>query len=189
MRRVSPLLFRAAFSLAPYPSLAGRPIWFCSILACTHRVSPFHPRPARPQPCGIIALTRRGLVSVPEPELSPHILWDVCVSRGGRTFHTGQNWPAAAALPLSSNLFVTPAAYNLFAIPTKFRRKFSSSATLLICLHGKGPLPKAPDRGKSLSFGGEQSFQDGPRSERLLLQAGKGRGLPSPFSLQAFADK
>ena len=27
---------------------------------------------------------------------------DVCVSSGGGTFHTGRNWPAAAALPLSS---------------------------------------------------------------------------------------
>jgi hypothetical protein len=67
-----------------------------SILACTHRVSPFHPPAARPQPCGIIAWAQRGLVSVPEPELSPHILGDVCVSIGGGTFHTdriGQRQP------------------------------------------------------------------------------------------------
>lgn len=41
---------------------------------CTHEVSPFHPLPMRPQPFGIIALTRCGIVSVPAPWLSPDTL-------------------------------------------------------------------------------------------------------------------
>ena len=73
VRRVSPLLFFDGIQLSAIPELGWTSNFFSSILACTHRVSPFHPRPARPQPCGIIALTRCGLVSVPEPELSPHI--------------------------------------------------------------------------------------------------------------------
>lgn len=60
--------------LSAIPELGWTSNFFSSILACTHRVSPFHPHPARPQPLGIIALTLAGLVSVPEPELSPHIL-------------------------------------------------------------------------------------------------------------------
>jgi len=47
VRRVSPLLFIAAFDYAPYPGTAGRRFslsrFFCPVLACTHGDSPFHP--------------------------------------------------------------------------------------------------------------------------------------------------
>ena len=46
MRRVSPLLFIAAFDYAPYPGTAGLRFSlsrFCPVLACTHGDSPFHP--------------------------------------------------------------------------------------------------------------------------------------------------
>jgi hypothetical protein len=51
---------------------------------------------------------------VPEPELSPHTLSSVCVSRGGGTFHTDRNWPAAAALPLS-RIIIHETIYEGFA--------------------------------------------------------------------------
>lgn len=65
-------------------------------MACTHRVSPFHLHSVRPPPFGIIALSRRSPVSVPEPELSPRIIsMPVCPEVGGLSTpaDTGQRQP------------------------------------------------------------------------------------------------
>jgi len=101
VRRVSPLLFFDGIQLSAIPELGWTSVFSALFWLAPTGFRRFIRFPRDHQPRGIIALTRSGLVSVPEPELSPHILWDVCVSSGGGTFHTGHSWPAAAALPLS----------------------------------------------------------------------------------------
>ncbi|VVB71724.1 Uncharacterised protein [uncultured archaeon] len=101
VRRVSPLLFFDGIQLSAIPELGWTTMFAALFWLAPTGFRRFIRFPRDLQPCGIIALARCGLVSVPEPELSPHILWDVCVSSGGGSFHTGRNRPAAAALPLS----------------------------------------------------------------------------------------
>jgi hypothetical protein len=103
----------AAFSLAPYPSLAGRPILLLYF--------GLHPQGfavssafARSQPRGIIALTQSGLVSVPEPELSPHILlrMSVCPEVGGLSTPANASQRRPPFLSRSCHIFL--ALYNVW---------------------------------------------------------------------------
>ena len=108
-----------AFSLAPYPSLAGRPrsqLYFG----------------LHPQGFAVSSASRatsalrhhrfdavRSRFCARARALALHPLGNVCVSSGGGTFHTGLNRPAAAALPLSLMLcapgrFITPSLGQIF---------------------------------------------------------------------------
>ncbi len=102
MRRVSPLLFIAAFDYAPYPGTAGLRFLlsqFCPVLACTHGDSPFHPSICDLSLPASLHWHNRGSVSVSEPELSPYaISASVCPVVEGLS---SRLVVAAAALPLS----------------------------------------------------------------------------------------
>ena len=153
MGRVSPLLFQTAFSLAPYPSLAGRPIFqlYFGLHPQGFAVSSASRATSTSRHHRFNAVRSRFCARA--GALAPHPFRDVCVSSGGGTFHTGQNWPAAAALPLSPDREPLPSCYNL--------RCRSRAPAFRANLY---PITRI-------------SSLDGPRSERLLLQAGERGGL------------
>ena len=108
-----------AFSLAPYPSLAGRPrsqLYF-GLHPQGFAVSSASRATSALQHHSFNAVRSRFCARA--RALALHPLGNVCVSSGGGTFHTGLNRPAAAALPLSLALcapgrFITPSLGQIF---------------------------------------------------------------------------
>ena len=74
----------AAFSYAPYSDRSGLPL--CPISACTRVDSPFHPHTHDLALSSSSHFKRSGIVSVPEPGLSPYALAGVRGPDGEGTF-------------------------------------------------------------------------------------------------------
>jgi hypothetical protein len=117
VRRVSPLLFMTAFGLAPYPSLAGRPIFLALFWLAPAGFRRFIRNQARPQPCGIIALAHeRSRFCARAGALASHPLEiSACPVVGGLSTPAGigQRQPPFLSRQLYSSF---PAAYNSFAV-------------------------------------------------------------------------